>query len=566
MTDRGGKRGGSGDDAAFSTVLQELTASDAPQGAAATNPSVIGGVMTDRGDKRAASGGEAAFSAVLQELTANDSSQSAAPTNPSEIGGLMTDRGSEHAGSTGDATFPIVLQELTASDSPQSGAPTNPSVIGRLMTDRGGKRATSGGDSPFSAVLQELTTSGSPPSAPAGAQRGKGSATNLGLADDDADIRNQAAQTRDTKAQSSLAAAAAIAAIVSPQSGVAALATEQTSASGGASRLGSGGASAARILAAQLNKQAVDASAAEDGAAMPSEATTLAFATTSTVARSVVEAHVQRARTYLGVDGVAQSVKANAGASSLVETGAAKSAGAAASDESLTPASDHPSSGDSAARQGPSSDGGTGAGSGRRGGAEEGVSVERGVLAASGPTPAATSAIGTSSIDVDQLADVIADHARALASQGASGTTAAVGANPVKELDVRLNPADLGSLTVKMRIADGNLAIVIEAEKSSTAKLIDGERSAIVERLASVDQPLASVVIKASENGATQAENGNASGSSTPQQGDGQNSAANGSGGQTRSSRSRDDQAQARRADSTDSDVSGRARSGDLFV
>jgi hypothetical protein len=86
------------------------------------------------------------------------------------------------------------------------------------------------------------------------------------------------------------------------------------------------------------------------------------------------------------------------------------------------------------------------------------------------------------------------------------------------------------------------------------------------ERLASADQPLASVVIKASENVATQAENGNASGSSTPQQGNAQNSAANNSEGQSRSSRSRDDQARARQANPADSDVSGRARTGDIFV
>jgi chemotaxis protein MotD len=142
----------------------------------------------------------------------------------------------------------------------------------------------------------------------------------------------------------------------------------------------------------------------------------------------------------------------------------------------------------------------------------------------------------------------------------------AVGASPVKELDVQLNPADLGSLTVKMRLSNGNLAVVIEAAKSSTARLIESERDAIVERLTSVDQPVASVVVQASDSVPTQGENSNASGSATSQQSDAQSNAANGSNGHARSSRDGEGGAQTRQNGSADDEAARRARTGDLFV
>jgi chemotaxis protein MotD len=194
--------------------------------------------------------------------------------------------------------------------------------------------------------------------------------------------------------------------------------------------------------------------------------------------------------------------------------------------------------------------------------------------------PIATASVGAASIaagsavaavgplTVDQLPDLIANQAATLA--GSASTAASAGAamanlNPVKELKVQLNPADLGSLTVKMRLANGNLAVAIETAKDSTAKLIEGERNAIAERLASVDQPVATVTVQASAGVPHQGENNNGSGA-TSQQGDAQSSTANGSNGQARSSRGDDGRGEASRANSADDETSSRALSGDLFV
>jgi chemotaxis protein MotD len=168
------------------------------------------------------------------------------------------------------------------------------------------------------------------------------------------------------------------------------------------------------------------------------------------------------------------------------------------------------------------------------------------------------------------LPDLIASQATTLTGSAqtpaSSGVTAA-NLNTVKELNVQLNPADLGSLTVKMRLANGNLAVVIEASKDSTAKMIAGERDAIAERLASADQPLASVTVQASGSVPNQGDNSNGS-SATPQQGDAQSGAANGfdgSDGQGRSSGG-GNRSQAGQANSTDDQTSGRSLTGDLFV
>ena len=183
-----------------------------------------------------------------------------------------------------------------------------------------------------------------------------------------------------------------------------------------------------------------------------------------------------------------------------------------------------------------------------------------------GLVSAASGAITTSSIDLDQLPDVIANQAQALIGQNTAASATAGNLNAIKELDVQLNPADLGSLTVKMRLANGNLAVVIHASNPSTAKLIEGERDAIADRLTAVDQPVASVVVQTSDNVPTQTENSNASSSGTFQQGDAQSGAANGSNGQARSSRDQNAQATPSEASHAEDEASQRAHSGDLFV
>jgi chemotaxis protein MotD len=211
---------------------------------------------------------------------------------------------------------------------------------------------------------------------------------------------------------------------------------------------------------------------------------------------------------------------------------------------------------------------------GSQGGLTNAASSAGAAVAASAVATSASGVAGASAatvfgpLTVDQLPDLIANQGAALAgwapTAASSGATTA-NLNPVKELKVQLNPADLGSMTVKMRLANGNLAVVIETAKDSTAKMIEGERDAIAERLASVDQPVASVTVQASGGVPHQGENNNGSGV-TPQQGDPQNSTPNSENGQARSSRGDNGQGEAGQANSADDQTSGRALSGDLFV
>jgi flagellar hook-length control protein FliK len=114
-------------------------------------------------------------------------------------------------------------------------------------------------------------------------------------------------------------------------------------------------------------------------------------------------------------------------------------------------------------------------------------------------------------VAVDQLADAIAGQASSMgAPRDAAGASPnAAASSPVKELDIQLNPGELGALNVKMRLAGGALVVVIEVAKPSTLKLIEGERDAISDRLTSTNQT-ASVEIKSASNAQTHIGNGNA--------------------------------------------------------
>jgi flagellar hook-length control protein FliK len=60
----------------------------------------------------------------------------------------------------------------------------------------------------------------------------------------------------------------------------------------------------------------------------------------------------------------------------------------------------------------------------------------------------------------------------------------------VKELEISLDPAKLGALSVKMRLAKGKLSIAIGVSSSKTLAAIEGEGDAIIARLGSTQHPL----------------------------------------------------------------------------
>jgi hypothetical protein len=118
--------------------------------------------------------------------------------------------------------------------------------------------------------------------------------------------------------------------------------------------------------------------------------------------------------------------------------------------------------------------------------------------------------LAAATVTVDRLADVIADQAGALAAETAPAKD---GAEPqssapsaVKELDIELDPQGLGAVSIRMRLTDGKLAVVIEVSKASTLKLIAGEHATIADRLGGDDQAPASIVIRAADANPTPSE------------------------------------------------------------
>ena len=67
----------------------------------------------------------------------------------------------------------------------------------------------------------------------------------------------------------------------------------------------------------------------------------------------------------------------------------------------------------------------------------------------------------------------------------------------VKELEISLDPADLGAVSLKLRLTGGKLSVVIGVSNASTLASIENDREAIASRLGVDPQSTDSLVIKA---------------------------------------------------------------------
>jgi flagellar hook-length control protein FliK len=107
-------------------------------------------------------------------------------------------------------------------------------------------------------------------------------------------------------------------------------------------------------------------------------------------------------------------------------------------------------------------------------------------------------------VSLGRLAETLASQATGLVSQAAAsasaraGSASVAGSQPVKELEIRLDPADLGAMSVKMRLSDGKLSVVMEVSKPSTLKAVESDRDSIAQRLGLSVQSLESLIIKPS--------------------------------------------------------------------
>jgi flagellar hook-length control protein FliK len=115
----------------------------------------------------------------------------------------------------------------------------------------------------------------------------------------------------------------------------------------------------------------------------------------------------------------------------------------------------------------------------------------------------------------DQLPHFIAARANNLrpGNTNAAASPSAPGQHVVKELDIELTPEGLGAVSLKMRVNDGKLAIIMEVSSASALKAVQGEHAAIANSLGSSAQPLESLVIRQSEPSQSQGEKHDASNS-----------------------------------------------------
>ena len=140
-------------------------------------------------------------------------------------------------------------------------------------------------------------------------------------------------------------------------------------------------------------------------------------------------------------------------------------------------------------------------------GASDSARTEGAPPLAAEPTSGAIADLSTNgstapvSLSVGQLPDFVADQASEMSAEVASSRAshpASMTKAPqaVKELDIELNPGDLGAVKLQMRLANGKLSVVISVENPKTLAAIEGERDSIASRLGGSQQELEDLTIR----------------------------------------------------------------------
>ncbi len=112
-------------------------------------------------------------------------------------------------------------------------------------------------------------------------------------------------------------------------------------------------------------------------------------------------------------------------------------------------------------------------------------------------------ATATLSVALANLPAFIADQVDTLSSVGAFDAQSAAApvespkaAQAVKELNISLEPADLGQMTLKLRLAGGKLSVTIAVANPRTLSSIEDDRALIAARLSAGDRTLENLIIQ----------------------------------------------------------------------
>ena len=153
----------------------------------------------------------------------------------------------------------------------------------------------------------------------------------------------------------------------------------------------------------------------------------------------------------------------------------------------------------------------------------DGASIAASDVTLAPPNAAAGAGMaGPAPLGVNQLADFIATEAASLTAESASTPGAQPSTNSapqsVTEMEIALDPADLGAVSIRMRYANGKLTVVIGAANASTRQAIESDREAIAERLTSPQHPLEALIIQSADPTPVPSGGNDASDSNDPRQ------------------------------------------------
>jgi hypothetical protein len=132
-----------------------------------------------------------------------------------------------------------------------------------------------------------------------------------------------------------------------------------------------------------------------------------------------------------------------------------------------------------------------------------------------GSSPFAGASSNVAIADLPDTIATLASHPAAASSATSSAgmvQPASTGGHVVRELELSLDPAEMGKIYVKLRSDGMNLSVVIEVQKRDSLKQIEAQKEQIAQRLSADGQTVSSVVVREAPAAANSTNGNEASG------------------------------------------------------